>query len=430
MTSSKEWGANPDSAPQYKDEHFARLWKIVVAVLLVAVLVTVVSLVVWNLTRDPDARLKRARELLTEALDLRDPTDRTKTVREAEDLLKEYQRNGGQQESAANLLLCAALSAQGRHEQSLQYIGDVRPAECESHDLRVAGTVLMRMGHVALPNMLLDELLRRPDRDSAMLRFAIDCRFVAERRTEVLKLCRELVRMEPDAVEPWLTMANIYETRSDWSEIAEPLQKYIELSTGNTNPHRLRLIRCLLKVRRVTEARLELDRLRSDAPEFVAQNRLVEALVLHAENKSDDALELLREIELQNQQERVEAPKLMGKILLGQSRPDEAVKPLGDAIAADPSDHEAHYLLGQAYARLGETASAEKYLDRQGQLRDLKIEILKLEGQAEREPTNVAVRLKIAELCKEVGWPELHSKWLQLADVARSQTPAQTTDAK
>ena len=426
MTSSNKWGDDPDSALRFEDANFARFWKTAVAllvILLVAVLAAVLSLVVWSLVRDPDAPLEKSRELLNAALESRDYSDRLEKARDVEDLLKEYQRSGGQHDSAADLLLAAALAIQGRHEQVLRHVGNVSPADCESRDLLVAGIILMRMGHVAIPNLLLDELLRRPERDARVLRFAIDCRFAAERRTEALKLCQELVRLEPDAAEPWLTMVIIYETRSDWHEMVEPLRKYIELSTGNTDLHRLRLVRCLLKNRRVAEARQELDRLRADAPEFVEQNSLIEALVLHAENKSAEALELLHKIEPQNPADRVEAWKLTGKILLAQQREEEAEVPLQSAVAADPSDHEAHYLLGQAYARLGDSEQAKKYLDRQRVLRELKIEILKLEGQAEREPTNVAVRLKIAELCKEVGWLDLHHRWLQLADHARSQGP-------
>jgi tetratricopeptide (TPR) repeat protein len=54
---------------------------------------------------------------------------------------------------------------------------------------------------------------------------------------------------------------------------------------------------------------------------------------------------------------------LAGKALVGLERPDVALKWLGQAIALDPSYPEPHYLLSQAYRRLGRTEDAARALE-------------------------------------------------------------------
>jgi tetratricopeptide (TPR) repeat protein len=54
---------------------------------------------------------------------------------------------------------------------------------------------------------------------------------------------------------------------------------------------------------------------------------------------------------------------LTGKAVLQLERPDVSLKWLEQAIALDPSYPEPHYLLSQAYRRLGRTADAERALD-------------------------------------------------------------------
>jgi tetratricopeptide (TPR) repeat protein len=83
------------------------------------------------------------------------------------------------------------------------------------------------------------------------------------------------------------------------------------------------------------------------------------ALVLEADGQADAAEPRVRE-SLKLDAQNPEANALLGKILVKQNKPAEALKPLEAAIAQDASDPEKRYLLARVYQQLGRREDAAR----------------------------------------------------------------------
>jgi tetratricopeptide (TPR) repeat protein len=418
VNSSKAWGDTPKGIGRLLDEQRARPRRRAAIVGAAAILVLLAG-GWWLVGQRPQTLLEQSRGLLAQVAEEPEATSQRTNGRAAERLLKRYRRAGGRHDAAACVLLCAASSIQSQPDQVQEYARQIVPAECPTGDLLLAAKLLSRSGEPAVANVLIEELLHRNEYRVSVLRLAIEVRHAEGREAETLDHCRELIRRAPTDPEPWLVMALIQERRSAWHEVVEPLEKYIELAPRGAGTYRLQLVRYLLKSRQVDAARRQLDRLQADAPHLVEQNPLIPALLLHAEAKPDQALQLLRRSQPRDAADREEAWELEGRILLAQAKPHEAARVLRKAVAADPTNHGAHHLLAQAYARAGEPAQAAAHLASQRRLLDQKTRIHQLERQAGREPTNVEIRLELARLCGQVGWTDLQREWLHAAEVAR-----------
>ena len=110
---------------------------------------------------------------------------------------------------------------------------------------------------------------------------------------------------------------------------------------------------------------------------------------------------------------------LKGRIEVARSQPEEAIRALNRLIEIDPADNEAHYLLGQAYARSGDDEKAKHHLAEHRRVLDLKVKLYGLERQANRNPADVELRLEIAALYAELGWQDRVEFWHEAAQSAR-----------
>jgi Flp pilus assembly protein TadD len=81
-----------------------------------------------------------------------------------------------------------------------------------------------------------------------------------------------------------------------------------------------------------------------------------------------------------------------------------------------PSDSEVNYLLGQAYARLGNADKAREFLDRHEQLRTIRVEIHRLERVAGRYPNDVESRRRLASLYHQLGLEDQARYWQRSAE--------------
>ena len=83
------------------------------------------------------------------------------------------------------------------------------------------------------------------------------------------------------------------------------------------------------------------------------------ALVLEADGNAEAAEQRVRE-SLKLDPPNPEANALLGKILVKQNKPAEALKPLETAVAKDSTDPEKRYLLARAYQQLGRREDAAR----------------------------------------------------------------------
>jgi tetratricopeptide (TPR) repeat protein len=107
--------------------------------------------------------------------------------------------------------------------------------------------------------------------------------------------------------------------------------------------------------------------------------------------------------------------RLRGQVHQDQAQAADALKCFERAVELDPSDHQAHYLLGQVYAGMGRKDDAARVFARVDELRKNLDLITDLSREAMRKPWDAQVRLQLAELCDRMGKPKLAEMWRKAA---------------
>jgi tetratricopeptide (TPR) repeat protein len=142
-------------------------------------------------------------------------------------------------------------------------------------------------------------------------------------------------------------------------------------------------------------------------------------LVLRAEchyalGQSDAAKEALQGA-LGQAANNLEALLLWGTMLLEDSQTDEAINVLERAAQVAPQDYLAHFKLSQAYAQANRPELAAKERKTADYLRDVRKVFAELHTAAWDNPEDANIRLRLAQLAKELGRTDLEQMWLKSA---------------
>jgi tetratricopeptide (TPR) repeat protein len=100
---------------------------------------------------------------------------------------------------------------------------------------------------------------------------------------------------------------------------------------------------------------------------------------------------------------------------LASGHPDEALRWLDRAIAADPFRSETVYKRGLALKILGRPSEAADAFARAAELKRLWITMSDLNAKAAEDPHNADVRDQLGRLCVELGKPDLAASWYRAA---------------
>src|SRR5207302_5837388 len=84
--------------------------------------------------------------------------------------------------------------------------------------------------------------------------------------------------------------------------------------------------------------------------------------------------------------------RLRGQVHQDEGQPAEALKCFERAVELGPTDHQAYYLLGQAYASAGRKDDAARAFARDAELRKDLDQITELSKEAMRKPWDAGVR--------------------------------------
>ena len=107
--------------------------------------------------------------------------------------------------------------------------------------------------------------------------------------------------------------------------------------------------------------------------------------------------------------------RLRGQVHKDQSQPVDALRCFERAVELEPTDYQAHYLLGQAYAGLGRKDDAARAFARADELRKDLDQITSLSREAMVKPWDRDIRLQLADLCDRMGKPPLAAMWRKAA---------------
>jgi tetratricopeptide (TPR) repeat protein len=104
-----------------------------------------------------------------------------------------------------------------------------------------------------------------------------------------------------------------------------------------------------------------------------------------------------------------------GKIELGRGDVSAAGKTLDEAVKTAPNLPEPHYLLSLTLTRSGETAEAQRHLDRSKEIQDKMKRLAELTGLLSDSPGNADMRYEVGMLLTEHGLADEGSAWLATA---------------
>lgn len=96
---------------------------------------------------------------------------------------------------------------------------------------------------------------------------------------------------------------------------------------------------------------------------------------------------------------------------LEDKEPEQAIALLLEVLAESPFDMESRYVIARAYRRLGDNERATAETQRWEELRDLEVELDKLQHMMWRNPRDEASRLRLIEIAPKIGKQRIAEFW-------------------
>lgn len=288
-------------------------------------------------------------------------------------------------------------------------------------DLLLIAQSLFDTERVVPANQLLDLALSRHDEfreETLVLASAI--RLDLGRDAEVLTYCDELIALDSTAASPYRMQAAVHRLHGRWDHYVQAVEKARARIQQEDPVLQVELIDGYIRIGRFDEARREFDKLKTGHPELIRLMPTVHARLLIQKGDFEEANQVLTDY-LKSDPSDAEALVLKGKLLVDTGDFEAAIEILQTALKYDPSAHDAHFQIGQTYARLNQTDLANHHLALHRRLLDSKVRLYKLEQQAAHEPRNVAVRRELAKMYSEIQLPDLAAFWERAANAAENK---------
>lgn len=112
------------------------------------------------------------------------------------------------------------------------------------------------------------------------------------------------------------------------------------------------------------------------------------------------------------------------RLALERKQPQAAVEPLKTLTAHDPLNDTAHYLLSQAYQQLGDKGAAAAEVASMNEAKALRKKLAETYEQAMQRTNDPEIRDELADLCEQLGKPDLARIWRRAAEELRRSAGA------
>ncbi len=285
-------------------------------------------------------------------------------------------------------------------------------------DLILVSRLMFHTRRFGPSDQLLDLILSREDEDRVTaLRLASMVRFELGRDEDVLKHCDELISLVPDDANAYRVKALVHKNHGKWEHFVDAAERSFQLSGRSDHSLQLELIDGYIRLGRTKDARREFELVQSQRPDLIAEALILNAQLLVQEGRPNEAY-LIAAQHLKEAPNDIDGLMLMSKIDIAEGRFAEAIVALKNVLNLSPSEELAHYQLGQAYARMGDSKQAEESLQRHRKILDTKVQLNSLEQLAAREPRNIMVRKELARLYLELGMNDLAEFWVRAVQAA------------
>jgi tetratricopeptide (TPR) repeat protein len=364
-----------------------------------------------HVLRNPDPLLSEARQLLQFEASGAEAAPPLSQVRRAKQVLQKYLQRSERDANSVALLLLVCDWYEGRTVDAPRALDDISLAECSTRELAAAAMVAFHVNDFPSADRLIAAALDCTGSDrERVLRAASVIRFDSGRHEDVLEHCRELSELAPDDPRPWIVIASVYESRSDWMNVVANYQEVLARTLGKGLFERQTMIGFLLKSASLTEARREFDALLRDWPGLSDVDPLLEARLLFQEGNAVPALPHVARA-VHARPDNAEALLLLGKIQFENGDLEHAAISLERVIAIEPLNHEARYVLGQVYYRCGQPSDSEHMFEVYRQLINIKSALFNFEARASRNPHDLEARRELIRIYDQLGLKTKADAW-------------------
>jgi tetratricopeptide (TPR) repeat protein len=405
------------------------------------IIVAVIALMAWGgmLLTGPyrhNTKLRQARQEAEAILHMTSQQDAMRHARKCVSLARPLADKQGSLGSTAMVLLVATAPIANADVGAVRLPDEEQLTLVSDQDLLTAAKLMTLSHSFGLADRLVSILLDRTSRDGPpdqqadaapesggrvavnreeVLRMAISVAFELHRDEEVIDHSAELSLLAPDDFAPHQAKSLVYRRQGRLEEFITTATVAKEMAdrTGHLQPGDLiLLIDAYLELDEpsVAQARREFDRLAEHWPDALKGIEVLHARLLVAEGDTGPAETLLRE-SLAGDSEDAAAVLLLGTLLVGEERFDEAVEVLEYAIQLSPAEEQAFEQLQQALLGSGEEERAGQVEEYHRFLREEKLRLKALEEQAAEEPGNVDVRMELAQSYARIGMKEHAEFW-------------------
>jgi len=145
-------------------------------------------------------------------------------------------------------------------------------------------------------------------------------------------------------------------------------------------------------------------------PTYRARADVTRAQCLHDAGQGDEALRLAQGV-LDRAPTNLDALVIKGMVLLDKQDYQRAVDTLSMATSVDPYDYLSHYQLSRAYNGNGNATAAQQTLQRADQLKKLREDFSTLHEQADADPSNVEIKVRLGQTARLLGQNEMAFNW-------------------
>jgi tetratricopeptide (TPR) repeat protein len=113
---------------------------------------------------------------------------------------------------------------------------------------------------------------------------------------------------------------------------------------------------------------------------------------------------------------------LRAKLHLEGGEAQAAITLLERALAIQPNDYAGHFQLAQAYQHLGRSREAAEHRRRSQEIKTDLEALVRLNEEANQQPWDAALRLRLAELCQKLGLKPEADMWRRAAQVCAASS--------
>ena len=234
---------------------------------------------------------------------------------------------------------------------------------------------------------------------------------------------QKLAALEPQDYSPFHLLGQVH---NDYERFPEAIEDYRQALKRNPPVEIIAKLRLGLATAQAKSndfhaalATLESFRLEGD----IEAQALMATCLWSVGRKADSQtlLERIQAIDADN----IEVLWLEARFALEEGQTEKAISVLLKIVAIDPFHDTALMELATSYRRLGNFVESDRYLARRNVARELFEKMVALNTRAIREPLNADVREELADVCENLGKPELALVW---RDAANSLRPVPSRD--